>query len=218
MITVKQLSLVQGHFSLQNISFEIPQAAYAVIMGPSGCGKTSILEALCGLRPITAGRIVIGTRDVTRLRPAERALAYVPQDRALFPGHLVREQLAFSLIVKKYSQQAIAQRVDELSEMLNIRSLLDRMPDALSGGEAQRVALGRALAARPQVLLLDEPLSALDAALHEEMCALLKMIHEATAVTVCHVTHNHSEARGLANCMLRMQADERGQIQVISEA
>ena len=179
-------------------------------MGPSGCGKTSILEAICGLRPIASGRICIGDRDVTALRPAERLVAYVPQDRALFPGHLVREQLAFSLIVKKYKQDAIAQRVRELADMLDITALLDRMPDDLSGGEAQRVALGRALAAKPQVLCLDEPLSALDADLHHEMCRLLQTVHEQTAVTVCHVTHNRSEAKGLASMILQMQRDEQG--------
>ena len=210
MIQVEQLSLVQGEFSLRNISFEVPQGAYAVIMGPSGCGKTSILEAICGLRPIASGRICISDRDITALRPAERLVAYVPQDRALFPGHLVREQLAFSLIVKKYKQDAITQRVQELADMLDITALLDRMPDDLSGGEAQRVALGRALAAKPQVLCLDEPLSALDSELHYEMCRLLQAVHEQTAVTVCHVTHNRSEAKGLASMILQMQRDEQG--------
>lgn len=214
MIHIEQLTLEQGDFILRDISLQVPDGSYSVIMGPSGCGKTSILEAICGLRPVQAGRIVIGGRDVTRLRPAERNVAYVPQDRALFPGHIVREQLAFSLVIKKYPQDKIAKRVNELAALLNIEALLDRMPDKLSGGEAQRVALGRALASWPQVLCLDEPLSALDADLHQDMCALLKKIHSNYGVTVCHVTHNHSEAVGLASQLLRMQDDEQGRTQI----
>ena len=210
MIELKAVDIVQGSFRLDKISLQIPDGSYCVIMGPSGCGKTSVLEALCGLRKISAGTIAIGGRDVTNLRPGERNVAYVPQDRALFPGHLVREQLAFSLVVRRYKQEDISKRVEELADLLNVQHLLDRMPDALSGGEAQRVALGRALAMRPSVLCLDEPLSALDADLHKDMCALLKNVHRQTGVTVCHVTHNSAEAEKLSDIHIKMKINEQG--------
>ena len=113
-------------------------------MGRSGCGKTTLLEAICGLRKIDRGKIILGDRDVTNLPPAERGVGYVPQDRALFPTQSVREQLAFALVLRSLSSSEISRRVEELAELLGLYELLDRLPDKLSGGEAQRVALGRA--------------------------------------------------------------------------
>jgi molybdate/tungstate transport system ATP-binding protein len=138
------------------------------------------------------------------LPPAERGVGYVPQDRALFPTMLVREQLAFALVLRALGQAEIAVRVDELAELLGITGLLDRTPDKLSGGEAQRVALGRALAHAPAVLCLDEPLAALDEELHGEMCRLLERVHRETGVTVLHITHSPSEAKRLAGCHFRL--------------
>lgn len=206
MIAVQGVCLEQGEFHLRDLSFAIDEGAYAVLMGHSGCGKTTILEFLCGLRPITAGQIFLSGIDVTRLQPAERGIGYVPQDRALFPNYLVRDQLAFSLLLRKFNQNSIARRVDELAALLGITHLLDRMPDGLSGGEAQRVALGRALACRPSVLCLDEPLSALDEDLHDEMCELLIDVHRHTKVTVLHITHSGWEAKRLGQIILRMES------------
>ncbi len=198
MIRLQDLSIQQGDFALSGITASIESGAYAVIMGRSGCGKTTILEAICGLRPIQSGSITIDERDVTGLPPGERLVGYVPQDRALFPSLSVREQLAFALVIRKVENSLIAKRVDELAEMLTISHLLDRYPEGLSGGEAQRIALGRALAMSPSVLCLDEPLSALDEELHEEMCALLSAVHKETGVTVVHITHSRQEANRLA--------------------
>ena len=205
MITLENITLRQGSFELNEVNFELAAGEYGVLMGRSGCGKTTILEAVCGLRKLEGGTVRLGDKDVTELPPAERGVGYVPQDRALFPTLIVREQLAFALVLRDLPQSEIAARVDELGELLGITHLLDRAPDKLSGGEAQRVALGRALAHRPSVLCLDEPLSALDEELHEEMCQLLEHVHRETGVTILHITHSPSEARRLAGCHFRME-------------
>ena len=204
MIRLENIMLRQGDFELRDIQLELAAGEYGVLMGRSGCGKTTLLEAVCGLRTVAAGRIILGDLDMTALPPAERGVGYVPQDRALFPTQPVREQLAFALVLRSLGQAEIAARVEELAELLGLGALLDRLPDKLSGGEAQRVALGRALAHRPSVLCLDEPLSALDEELHDEMCQLLERIHRETGVTVLHITHSPSEAKRLAGCHYRM--------------
>ncbi|MBL69247.1 MAG: ABC transporter ATP-binding protein [Verrucomicrobiales bacterium] len=205
MIALENIALRQGSFELKDVNLELAAGEYGVLMGRSGCGKTTILEAVCGLRKLQGGTVRLGEEDVTDLPPAERGVGYVPQDRALFPTLIVREQLAFALVLRELPQGEIAARVDELAELLGITHLLDRAPEKLSGGEAQRVALGRALAHKPRVLCLDEPLSALDEELHEEMCQLLEHIHRETGVTILHITHSPSEARRLAGCHFRME-------------
>ena len=199
MICVENLSITQGAFSLQDISFEILEGQYAVLTGKSGSGKTTILEALCGLRRIQTGRVMLGDVDVTHLRPAERRIGYVPQDGALFPTYRVGEQLAFALIVRKYTNHDISSRVREVAQMLKITHLLDRYSDNLSGGEIQRVALGRTLALQPRVLCFDEPLCALDSDTHEEICELLRTTIKAQHITTLHITHNRAEANILAD-------------------
>jgi molybdate/tungstate transport system ATP-binding protein len=199
MIAVENLTVRAGSFALEGVSFALETGQYGVLMGKTGSGKTTLLEALCGLKPVLAGRVVLMGRDVTRLRPAERGVGYVPQDRALFPSMTVWDHLAFALTVRSWPAGAVAERVGELADLLGVGGLLDRKPHGLSGGEAQRVALGRALSARPQVLLLDEPLSALDDETREEMCALLTSVQRHTGVTTLHITHNVSEAGRLAD-------------------
>ena len=208
MITVKKLNLEQGEFSLSDLTFELPEGAYGVLVGKSGCGKTTLLEAVCGLRPIASGRILLGGRDVTTLKPGERGVGYVPQDGALFPHLSVARQLGFSLALRKTQPRQIAMRVEELSERLGITHLLDRMPDSLSGGECQRVALGRALSIHPEYLCLDEPLSALDDETHDEIYELLQQTVKGTDVTVLHVTHNKREVDSLADVVLRLKGNE----------
>ena len=197
MIRLADITIKQGDFKLSGIELELFSGQYGVLMGRSGCGKTTLLEAICGLRKIDQGKIILGDRDVTKLPPAERGVGYVPQDRALFPTQPVREQLAFALVLRSLGQAEISRRVEELAELLGLGELLDRLPDKLSGGEAQRVALGRALAHKPSVLCLDEPLSALDEELHDEMCKLLEHVNGQTGVTVLHITHSPSEATRL---------------------
>ena len=201
MIKLQKVSIKQGDFSIEDVSLHVPTGCYAGLMGKSGCGKTSLLEVIAGLRPICSGTVTLNDQDVTHLKPSSRHLGYLPQDRALFPNMRVGRQLAFSLEVQFMPQAAIDQRIRELSSLLSLDHLLNRYPDGLSGGEAQRVALGRALANRPKILCLDEPLSALDEGLHEELCELLKSIHKELNMTILHVTHSRPEAERLAEKM-----------------
>jgi ABC-type sugar transport system ATPase subunit len=198
-IGLDDVTVQAGGFRIERVTFQVPSGAYAVLMGKTGSGKTTLLEAISGLRPVAAGRIRLGGTDVTSLPPAQRGIGYVPQDRALFPMMTVREQLAFGPSIRRWSEPEISARVDELSRLLGIGPLLDRRPQGLSGGESQRVALGRALAARPGILLLDEPLTALDDETREEIMELLRAVRKQSAVTVLHVTHSREEARRLAD-------------------
>ncbi|MCI0463164.1 MAG: ATP-binding cassette domain-containing protein [Gemmataceae bacterium] len=199
MIVVENLTVRAGSFALEGVSFSLATGQYGVLMGRTGSGKTTLLEALCGLKRVASGNILLLGRDVTHLPPAERGVGYVPQDRALFPTMSVWQHLAFALAVRRWPGQAISERVGELAELLGLGRLLDRKPHGLSGGEAQRVALGRALSFRPAVLLLDEPLSALDEETREEMCDLLGSVRQHAGVTTLHITHNPGEANRLAD-------------------
>ena len=206
MIELKQVALRSGTFSLYDVSFRIEAGQYVVLMGKTGMGKTTILEAICGLRKITKGSIYIQGSEVTRWSPSDRKIGYVPQDLALFPTLSVREHLEFGPRLRHASKAEIKQRTKELSEVLGLGHLLDRRIPGLSGGEAQRVALGRALAARPALLLLDEPLSALDQATRNEMHAWLIKVKQVTGVTTLHVTHNIEEAEALADRRLVLES------------
>jgi ABC-type sugar transport system ATPase subunit len=143
--------------------------------------------------------------EVTNLKPAGRGIGYVPQDRALFQTMTVREHLAFALTIRRWERAEIDRRVDELAELLGLQHLLVRKPQGLSGGEAQRVALGRALAFRPGILCLDEPLSALDDETRQEMYELLQKVQAHTGVTTLHVTHHRGEASRLADSILLLK-------------
>lgn len=206
MISLSNVTIRQNGFSLQGISLEIAGGEYAALMGRTGSGKTTLVEAICGLRPVSGGTIRIMDRDVTRQKPGARGIGYVPQDASLFSRLTVREHLAFALVIRRQSRPQIDARVKELAELLGIRHLLDRRPTGLSGGEAQRVALGRALAMRPGVLLLDEPLSALDDETRAEMHELLRTVRRQSPVTVLHITHNRTEAESLADRLLELRA------------
>lgn len=205
MIAVENLALSVGAFALEGLSFEVASGQYAALMGRTGSGKSTILEAICGLRLVRAGRIWLLGLEVTHLKPAERGIGYVPQDLALFPTMTVREHLTFALRVRGWDRPAIDRRVDELAGLLGLGHLLLRKPHGLSGGESQRVALGRALAFHPRVLLLDEPLSALDDETRAEMYALLRSVQRQTGVTTLHVTHSLYEARQLADRVLLLE-------------
>lgn len=204
MIAVEHLHVSAGPFSLRDIQFTLPTGAYGMLMGRTGSGKTTLLEAICGLRRVHAGRIRLDDQDVTHLPPAQRGIGFVPQDGALFAHLKVRRQIAFALELRRWAPDRIASRVQEVAGWLGLLPLLDRHPAGLSGGEAQRVALGRALALEPRILCLDEPLSALDQDTRESLCQLLAEIRARTRVTVLHITHNRAEAERLATHVFQL--------------
>ncbi|MBI1831914.1 MAG: ABC transporter ATP-binding protein [Planctomycetes bacterium] len=204
MIDVENLCLRQGAFELRNISFHVPKGKYALLMGKTGCGKTTILEAIAGLRTVASGCVRLNDRDVTYLTPAQRDIGYVPQDGALFTTMTVRDNLGFALSIRNKAAGDIDRRVGELAEWLHIGHLLDRQAVGLSGGETQRIALGRALANRPPILLMDEPLSSLDEETRDHMIELLKNLPQQANVTVLHVTHSRHEAGQLGDLIFRV--------------
>ena len=210
MIQLENLCLRNGSFELNDLSATIASGSYGILMGRTGCGKTTILEAICGLQPhVKSGIIRLNDSDVTLLKPAERGIGYVPQDSDLFETMSIFENVAFSLRLRKWIESDIKERVHELAKLMAITKLLDRRPFGLSGGEAKRVALARALAASPNVLCLDEPLSALDEETHGEICDLLGELHREIEVTILHITHSSAEAHRLGETFLRL---EEGQL------
>lgn len=204
MIEIRDLSLRAGAFHLDRLSFQIETGCYAVLMGKTGRGKTTILESICGLRRAESGKILIHGEDVTDWLPADREVGYVPQDLALFPTFTVRGHLEFALKLRNWSKEKIEARTDQLAEQLGVGHLLNRKIFGLSGGESQRVALGRALSFYPSVLLLDEPLSALDSDTRNEMQDLLRSITRINRVTTLHITHNQEEASALADASYQL--------------
>ncbi len=204
MIELKNATILMGKKKLSDVSFTVPTGQYAVLMGRTGEGKSSILESICGLRTIERGAILLNGIDVTRWSPSDRAIGYVPQDLALFSNLNVREHLEFALRLRRHSQTIIRDKTLALAEWLGLSPLLERRVHRLSGGESQRVALGRALSFEPKVLLLDEPWSALDEETRRDMQSLMGKIREKTGVTTLHVTHNLEEAVALADSLLRL--------------
>lgn len=207
MIEVSKLSMQAGTCLLKDISFRVETGQYAILMGRTGIGKTTILEAVCGLRSVSSGAVLINHQDVTNWSPGERNLGYMPQDLALFSTMSVRSNIEFALKIRRIPKAERAVKVEELAGLLQIHHLLDRSPVALSGGEAQRVALARALAATPAALLLDEPISALDRETRLETQQLLKTVNRRTGVTVLHITHDEAEAEALADVRLQLEQD-----------
>jgi len=206
MLSVRQLTVLAGSFSLENISFEMETGSCVSLMGSSGSGKTTLMEALCGLRHISSGSIHLGGRDITHLRPGERGIALVPQDNVLFPHLTVREHLAFGPQIQGWKKSNILEQSDTLAEQLGITNLLDRTPENLSGGEAKRVALGRALAIQPALLCLDEALTGLDDTTHAEILDLLKNTISTLQLTTLHITHNRAEANELAETIIELDS------------
>jgi molybdate/tungstate transport system ATP-binding protein len=205
LIRLEKVSVNSGAFQLAGIDMEIPTGQYAVLMGRTGSGKTTLLEAICGLRHVLGGSIYLMNKNVTTTKPAGRGIGYVPQDSALFGTMTVREHLGFAPSIRGWNRGDLSKRIAELSELLGITHLLDRKPHGLSGGEARRVSLGRALASQPQILCLDEPLSALDDETRVEMQQLLRSVRERSDVTILHVTHQSSEAQCLADRVLTLR-------------
>ncbi len=182
------------------------------LFGPPGCGKSTILRLLLGLESPDSGEIRVGGRDVTKLPPKDRDLAMVFQNLALFPHMTVYENLAFPLVERRATRERIAARVAEVAEMLHIGKLLAKTPAHLSGGERQRVAIGRALVRAPNAYLMDEPISALDARLREEMRVELNRLQRQLKHTFIHVTHDQEEAMAIADRLCIMKNGLAAQI------
>jgi ABC-type Fe3+/spermidine/putrescine transport system ATPase subunit len=197
MIRIEQLHFSVGAFALSDVSLCVAPGEYFVLLGPTGSGKTLLVECLCGLNRIESGRIFLGGNDVTALEPRLRNLGYLPQDYALFPHLSVRKNVTFGL--RHHAAASAPGFVDRLMEQLGVAHLADRKPEKLSGGEKQRVALARALAIRPDVLLLDEPVSALDESTRDSLCRLLKQLQRDTHTTTLHVCHNFAEMLAVAD-------------------
>jgi molybdopterin-binding protein len=199
MIEVKNLYVDLGEFVLADINLTIEEGEYFVILGPTGAGKTVLLESIAGLYPVKSGEIRLRGKEVTGVEPEKRKISIVYQDHALFPHFSVKDNITFGLRMHGVKADEKKNRLDWVTELLGIGSLLHRRPDTLSGGEKQKVALGRAIINRPEVLLIDEPLSALDPETRESVQQELRQLHKALAITVLHVTHDFEEAIAMGN-------------------
>ncbi|SDK92963.1 tungstate/molybdate transport system ATP-binding protein [Maridesulfovibrio ferrireducens] len=198
MITIENLDVNLPNFSLENINLQIDEGDFFTLLGPTGSGKSVLLETIAGLIPVSSGSIKINRTDITHTAPEKRGLSIVYQDYALFPHLSVKDNITFGARYKNIEKIKADKKAHELAEMLNISHLLDRTPRNLSGGEKQRASIARALLVDPAVLLLDEPLSALDPAFRQEVQDLLKSIHRETGITFVMVTHDFDEALYLA--------------------
>ncbi|MBN1632470.1 MAG: ABC transporter ATP-binding protein [Thermoleophilia bacterium] len=209
MISLRDLEVDLGEFILKDVDLDIDDGEYFILLGPTGAGKTVLLEAIAGLHPLRKGTISVNDKEITRLTPEKRGVSIVYQDQMLFPHMSVEKNIAFGLRAAKCPKQDIRQRVDDITKLLRITHLARRRPTTLSGGEKQKVALARALVTKPAVLLLDEPLSALDPQTREAMQQELAEIHRRLKVTFVHVTHDFEEAVALGD---RVAVLNQGQI------
>ena len=201
MIRLDGVSLSLGGFQLADVSFEVAQGGYGLVIGPTGAGKTTLLEAIAGHVPMTSGRIELDGRDVTGDPPERRGIGFVYQAYHLFPHFTVRENIAYGLGRPGERGPRADGRVAELAQLLGLTPLLERGVPGLSGGEQQRVALARALAPRPRILLLDEPLAAVDPSLRRALRQELQLLREAEGVTTLHVTHDIEDALRLGDVL-----------------
>jgi molybdopterin-binding protein len=199
MIEVNNLCVDLGEFVLEDISLKIEEGEYFIILGPTGAGKTVLLESIAGLYPIKGGKIWLRGKEVTGVEPEKRKISIVYQDHVLFPHLSVKDNLTFGLRMNKTGADVEKDRLNWVAELLGIGSLFHRRPDTLSGGEKQKVALGRAIITRPEVLLVDEPMSALDPETRENVQQELRQLHRALGITILHVTHDFEEAIALGS-------------------
>ncbi|WP_008319292.1 ABC transporter ATP-binding protein [Leptolyngbya sp. PCC 6406] len=198
--------------AVQGVTFAVPDGEFWVLVGPSGCGKSTLLRAIAGLESVTEGDLYIGDRRVNDLPARQRDVAMVFQNYALYPHMTVAQNLAFGLRMRQVPATERESQVLQVARSLDIDHLLNRKPGQLSGGQQQRVALGRAIARRPQVFLLDEPLSNLDAQLRDGTRAELKQLHQKFGITTLYVTHDQVEAMTLSDRVVML---DQGQVQQI---
>jgi len=205
MATIQLENLVKAYGEvevLHKVNGEIKDGELVVVVGPSGCGKSTLLRMIAGLETVTSGNVSIGARVVNDLEPAERDIAMVFQNYALYPHMSVRQNMAYGLKIRRINQQEIERRVNQAAEILSIEEYLDRKPRQLSGGQRQRVAMGRAIVRDPQVFLFDEPLSNLDAKLRVQMRLEIRKLQQRLNVTSIYVTHDQVEAMTLGDRLM----------------
>ncbi|MBB1250066.1 ABC transporter ATP-binding protein [Rhizobium sp. G21] len=190
---------------IHGVDIDIADGEFVVLVGPSGCGKSTLLRMVAGLESITGGKIMIGDRVVNNVPPSDRDIAMVFQSYALYPHMKVKDNMAFSLKLKKTDPAIVAERVASAANILGLTPYLDRYPRQLSGGQRQRVAMGRAIVRNPQVFLFDEPLSNLDAKLRVQMRTEIKELHQRLKTTTVYVTHDQVEAMTMADRIVVLQ-------------
>jgi ABC-type Fe3+/spermidine/putrescine transport system ATPase subunit len=215
MIHTEEITFRVGTFQLDHLTIDIAAGQYFVLLGPPGAGKSIFLECLCGLRQIDSGRILIDGQDVTNVEPRRRGIGYVPQDYALFPHLSVRQNITFGL--RGCEPRQLMSRIQDIAQLLGLESLLARRIAGLSGGEQQRVALARALVLQPKILLLDEPVCALDEAMRQEVCRQLLHLQRQLQLTVVHVSHNLEEAFSVADQAAILRAGRLQQVGPMDE-
>src|SRR5262249_49061881 len=203
-----------GVVAVDDVNLTIADGEFMVLVGPSGCGKSTLLRMIAGLEEVTEGTISIGDADITDLAPPDRDIAMVFQNYALYPHMSVRENLGFGLSVRRTPKAEITRRVRDVAALLGLEDLLDRKPAHLSGGQRQRVAMGRAIIREPKAVLMDEPLSNLDAKLRVGMRASLAQLHARLAVTSVYVTHDQTEAMTLGQRVAVMRNGRIVQVDV----
>jgi molybdate transport system ATP-binding protein len=199
MLRIESLSVQLGEFSIRDVSIEIRSNEYFIILGPTGAGKTILLETIAGIHSPASGRIWLDDQEITTLEPRKRNIAMVYQDYMLFPHLTVEKNIAFGLRQKKIPPAAQREIITQTAALLDIGHLLERYPVTLSGGEHQRVALARALVIRPKILLLDEPMNALDSRTREKMRRELSRIRQLTGTTIIQITHHFEDVYTLAD-------------------
>lgn len=199
-LSIRNLTKKYGQLTaLEDFSLEISSGEFMVLLGPSGCGKTTVLRCIAGLTDITSGEIYIGNELVNKLPPKDRDVAMVFQNYSLYPHMNVYDNIAFPLKMRKVHKEKINESVRKIARLLNIDNLLERKPKEISGGQMQRVALGRALVREPKIFLMDEPLSNLDAKLRTEMRVEIKKLQEKVGITTLYITHDQAEAMSMAD-------------------
>ncbi len=208
MLRLQNISKIYPDFSLKNIHFEVRKGEYFVLLGKSGSGKSMLLEIIAGIKKQDSGQIILKDSDISHKKIQKRGCVLVYQDSALFPHMSVYDNLLFTLKNHKFKMSDACERIAEMAGFVSIEHIMNRTPVNLSGGEIQRVALGRALVVRPEILLLDEPLSSLDVQMRGDLQSLLHKINQ-TGQTIIHVTHDFTEAVSLSD---RVAVIENGEI------
>ena len=206
-ISLRHVTKIWGSTTaVDDVSFDVRAGSLVVLLGPSGCGKSTTLRLIAGLETITAGVVLIGSEDVTRLPPRERQISMVFQSYALFPHLSVAENIVFGLRVRRVPAAERGERLKRVADLLGLDRLLERKPSQLSGGQQQRVALGRAIIAEKPVCLMDEPLSNLDAQLRAEMRREIRLLQQKLGMTMLYVTHDQTEAMTMADQVILLNA------------